>query len=48
MIIDKNVKAKFMMGNPKKMREADNLPEIYVTDDTYVGHLALDKKLRKN
>ena len=48
MIIDKNLKAKFMTGNPKQMREADNLPEIYVTDDSYVGHLALYEKLRKN
>ena len=48
MIINKNMKAKFMMGNPKQMREADNLPEIYVTDDSYVGHLALYENLRKN
>lgn len=48
MIINKNVKAKFMMGNPKQMREADNLSEIYVTDDSYVGHLAFYEKLRKN
>ena len=49
VIISKNLKAKFMMSNPKqKGREIDNLSEVDLTDNSYSGHLALYKNLRRN